>query len=134
VVQKLQRFTKEISMYKLIILIEELADTQGFEKDWPEFLKLAEAMPGLQRETTSWSEGMIYGNYQVTMIHELYFNDRDSLQRAMESTAGQAAGRLLQRITNGQMTLLFAHHLEDDLENIRAFREAQQSQGEDADH
>lgn len=121
-------------MYKLIILIEELADTQGFEKDWPEFLKLAEAMPGLQRETTSWSEGMIYGNYHVTMIHELYFNDRDSLQRAMESTAGQAAGRLLQRITNGQMTLLFAHHLEDDLENIRAFREAQQSQGEDADH
>ena len=51
----------------------------------------------------------------------------------MESSAGQAAGRMLQRITNGQMTLLFAHHLEDNLENIRAYREAQQSQGKNAD-
>jgi hypothetical protein len=81
-------------------------------------------MPGLRRETTSWSAGVIYGGIDVELIHELYFDNQEALQAAMESLPGQEAGRLLQRITGGQMTLLFAHHLEDDLENIQMHRES----------
>jgi uncharacterized protein (TIGR02118 family) len=110
-------------MYKLVILIEPIQDQITFQEQWPQFLRLAEAMPGLRRETTSWVNGVIYGQHPVGMIHELFFDSRESLQQAMESPTGQEAGRTLQRLTQGSMTLLFAQHQEDELENIRAYRE-----------
>ncbi|MFN2198138.1 MAG: EthD family reductase [Anaerolineales bacterium] len=111
-------------MHKLIILIESFADAHAFENLWPDFLARAEAMPGLRRETTSWPGGMIYGDVQIELIHELYFDSQEALKQAMESPPGQAAGQMLQRLTAGKMTLLIAHHLEDELENIRPYREA----------
>lgn len=111
-------------MYKLIILIESIPDTSEFESLWPQFLARAEAMPGLRRETTSWPSGVFYGEVPVALIHELYFDSQEALKQAMESPQGQAAGQMLQRLTTGKMTLLLAHHLEDELENIRPYREA----------
>ncbi len=55
---------------------------------------------------------MIYGDVQVALIHELYFDTQEALKQAMESPQGQAAGQMLQRLTAGRMTLLIAHHLE----------------------
>jgi len=74
------------------------------------------------------------GDTQAAFIHELYFDGREELERAMESPAGQAAGRILQQLTGGKMSLLFAQHLEDELENIRAHknvtaREADEKRG-----
>ena len=40
-------------MYKLVILIELSDAWQEAEERWPEFLSLAESMPGLLRESTS---------------------------------------------------------------------------------
>lgn len=108
-------------MYKLMILVKKIDDMEKFEQLWPGFLALAEAMPGLKRETTSWSSGLIFGDYQIALIHELYFDTQLELQQAMESSQGQEAGRMLQQVTGGQITLMLAHHLEDDLENIRSY-------------
>lgn len=118
-------------MHKLIIIITELPDPLSFEQGWPDFLTLAERMPGLRRETTSWPGKVLYGSLLVHMIHELYFDSQAALQAAMESPPGRAAGQLLQHLTDGRMILLFAHHLEDELENILPYREA--AAGEDLD-
>jgi len=108
-------------MYKLVILIEKIEDWPAFEDLWPQFLHQAEDMPGLRRETTSQVDTLIYGEGEIAFIHELYFDSRQEAHQAMASLHGEAAGRLLQTLTGGKMTLLFADHKEDDLENIRKF-------------
>jgi len=106
-------------MYKLVIIIERIEDLATFSNLWPQFLHQAESMPGLRRETTSQVDGLVYGEGEISMIHELYFDSRQEAHQAMASLHGQAAGRLLQTLTGGRLTLLFADHKEDDLENIR---------------
>ena len=107
-------------MYKLMILVHPLEDWLKFEEGWPEFLAAAESMPGLIRESTSRVDRMIHGHYAATLVHELYFESMDALKTAFNSPDGQETGQVLQRITNGQFTLLMAHHLEEELANLRA--------------
>ncbi len=110
-------------MFKLVILIEHPEDEAALDAAWPQFLHLAESMPGLRRETTSRVEQYLYGPGQVFLVHELYFDSLEAAQAAMASPPGRAAGRLLQIMTGGRMALFFAEHKEDDLENIRKFQE-----------
>lgn len=109
-------------MHKLVILIEEMEDPGIFEEGWPNFLHWAEQMPGLRGETTSRATHTLYGRYPLNLIHELYFDDARAAYRALESSQGQAAGQTLQTITGGRMTLLFAEHQEDSLDNIQRAR------------
>lgn len=109
-------------MVKLVILIESLDDWERFFSTWPEFLHLAEAMPGLLREASSRIEQIIYGDLKAVWMHELYFDSQQAAQRAIASMPGQAAGRLLQQMTGGRMALFFADTKEDNLENIRRYQ------------
>ncbi len=106
-------------MYKLLILIEPLGDWLKFEQDWPQFLAYAEKMPGLRREITSPVDRLLHGHYHVAMMHELYFDSMEAAKQAMASPEGVAAGQLLQTITGGRVTLLFADHLEDEPKNFQ---------------
>jgi uncharacterized protein (TIGR02118 family) len=106
-------------MYKLVILIEAMEDPTAFDEAWPAFLHLAESMPGLQRETFSRVEAVLYAHIRHASMHELYFNTLEEAQTAMASPCGREAGRLLQQITGGRVTLFLADHKEDNLENIR---------------
>ena len=110
-------------MYKMVILIEPQLDIMRFEEIWPKFLEHAEQMPGLIRETTSQVDRVLAGNCVAEKIHELYFESMEAALEAMASPEGQAAGAILQAITGSQMTLMLAHHLEDELENIKRYRE-----------
>jgi uncharacterized protein (TIGR02118 family) len=110
-------------MYKLVILIEPPADINAFESQWPEFLHLAEAMPGLRKEATSRVEQFLYGATPCYQIHELFFDTREAAEQGLASPSGQAAGRLLQQLTGGKMTLYFADHREDDLARIHRFKQ-----------
>ena len=109
-------------MYKLVILIEPQLDILRFEDSWPKFLEYAEKMPGLIRETTSRVDRVLAGNCMVEKVHELYFESMEAALEAMASPDGQAAGKILQAMTGGNMTLMLAHHLEDELENIKRYR------------
>ena len=60
----------------------------------------------------------MYGPAPVAMQHELYFDSLAAVQQAMASPAGREAGRLLQSLTGGHMSLFIADHKQDDLENI----------------
>jgi uncharacterized protein (TIGR02118 family) len=110
-------------MHKLVILIDRLEDEAALDDAWPQFLHLAESMPGLRRESTSRVEDYLYGPSPVALVHELYFDSLEAAQAAMTSPQGRAAGRLLQSMTGGRMALFFAEHKEDELENIRKFQE-----------
>ncbi|MBN1535662.1 MAG: EthD family reductase [Anaerolineales bacterium] len=106
-------------MFKLVILIEEMEDSQTFDDAWPKFLHLAESMPGLQRETFSRVEVVLFGSNRPGLVHELYFDSLEAARTAMASPSGKEAGRLLQQITGGRMTLFLADHKENSLENTR---------------
>jgi uncharacterized protein (TIGR02118 family) len=108
-----------LPMYKLIILIEPQADSERFESRWPEFLAAAERMPGLLRETTSRVDRVLYGKYLVERVHELYFESLKAAADAMGSPEGETAGQVLQEISGGAVSLLFADHTQDELSHIR---------------
>ena len=117
-------------MYKLIILISPEAEGPAFDDQWPQFLHQAESMPGLLREATIRVQHSLYGDLAASMLHELFFESQDALYKALASPQGQAAGQILQRITDGYVTLLVAEHKEDQIENLRKYR---QPEAEDAD-
>lgn len=106
-------------MYKLVILIEEMENSPAFNDAWPGFLRLAESMPGLQRETFSRVESVLFAHIRPSLMHELYFDSLDAARLAMASPTGREAGQRLQQITGGRVTLFLANHKEDSLENIR---------------
>lgn len=109
-------------MHKLVILIDTPPDDDRFDAGWPAFLQHAEQMPGLVRETTSRVTFVLYGDRQPSLIHELHFASRVSLEQAMQSEHGQQAGQVLQRITGGRFSLFFADHHEDSAENLARTR------------
>jgi uncharacterized protein (TIGR02118 family) len=109
-------------MYKLVILIESVIDWSAFDEAWPQFLHLVESMPALRREATCRVDAVLYGEYPVAFIHELYFDTLEDAHKAMASPQGRAAGKLLQEVTRGRMTLFFSDHKQDDIENIQKFK------------
>ena len=116
-------------MHKLVIMIHASENWQENEKEWPKFLHLVEDMPGLCREATSRIERFLYGEAQVVHMHELFFETQAEAEDAMASAQGRSAGALLQRMSDGHMTLFIADHKEDDLVNIRKYKSPDESQG-----
>lgn len=110
-------------MHKLIILIEQLDDEDQFDEMWPEFLHISEQMPGLVREATSRVDSVLFGEFKPMLQHELFFESLADIQKAMSSPEGITAGGILQHITAGQVNLFIADHKEDDIENIRRFKD-----------
>jgi hypothetical protein len=109
-------------MYKLVILIEQDLEDPLFQQNWPQFLHQAESMPGLRKEASSHVEYVIFGAYPYTLIHELYFDSLEDLQASMSSPAGREAGKLIQTISQGKVTILTAGHTEDAAENLARYR------------
>ena len=110
-------------MHKLMILIEDTVNQEEFEGGWPSFLKLVESLPGLRREATTNVENLVFGRFTYQIIHELFFDKMDDTRAAMSTEAGREAGKILQQITQGKLTILFADHKEDIPENILKYRE-----------
>ena len=101
-------------MYKLIALFTQPAEVEKFEMRWShEFVALAEKMPGLRRATVSRIEGGPAGPSPYQLIHEFFFDDKDTLLAAMTSPEGTAAARCLMDLAADNVTLMFAEHLEE---------------------
>jgi len=115
-------------MYKLVILIESMDDWQSFEAEWPKFLHLAESMPDLIKESISQIDRFLFGNKSYIKMYELFFDSKEKAEKALSSSVGQEAGRLLQNMTQGKMMLFIAKHQEDDLTNIRKYKKITQNE------
>jgi hypothetical protein len=116
-------------MHKLIILIGPVSETPEFSEGWPEFLHHAEDMPGLIREATIRVQATLFGDQDIRMIHELFFESIEALKVALAAPSGRMAGYILQQITGGKLTLLTAEHKEDDIENLRKYKEGKSDAG-----
>lgn len=116
-------------MVKLVILIEPLDDPGQFEAGWPQFLRHAEAMPGLQREATSRVDAILFGKASYIMMHELFFTSLAEAEQAMSSSQGKIAGKILQQITGGNLVLFFADYKEDTIENLRQYQRGKRAPG-----
>lgn len=108
-----------IMSYQLIILIPLSVEIQSFDEGWPEFLKTAEKMPGLIQESVSRIDNSIYGPNQLRRIYSFTFKDRSSLEQALLSPPGEKAGKLLHKITKGNMILLGGEYKQDSLEDSK---------------
>ena len=110
-------------MYKLMIIIPADIEDPMLKARWPDFLRAAESMPGLLREANARVVTSLFGDQQINMVHELFFETLIVLQEAMQSPDGLIAGQIIQDLTQGQMTLLVAEHREDDIENLRSYQQ-----------
>lgn len=106
-------------MYKLVILIEPQNHSAEFDGRWPEFLAAAERLPGLRGEVTSHVDRVLSGAMSAHLIHELHFESLKAAGMAMASAEGQAAGAVLQEITEGKVTLMLGDHAKDDLAHMK---------------
>ena len=111
------------TMYKLMIIIPSTIADPALDSGWPDFLHAVESMPGLRREATVRVSACLYGEQEIGIFHELFFDTLADLQDAMGSPEGLAAGQMIQQLTRGQMTLLIAEHREDDIENLQKYRQ-----------
>jgi len=103
-------------MHKLVVVLRSGEAGAALEQGWGErFVPRAERMPGLRKVVVSRPVGAPGGEVQVVLLHELFFDDLESLRSAMVSPEGQAAGRALMDLAPGQVELFFAEHLEMDL-------------------
>lgn len=105
--------------YQLLILIPITVEIQSFDEGWPEFLKAAESMPGLIKESVCRIDNCIYGQNFLRRIYSFSFEDQDSLKNALTSPPGEKAGNVLHRITQGNMILLSGEFKEDTLTNFQ---------------
>lgn len=109
-------------MHKIVILIEPSQEWLANENKWPDFLHLAESMPGLRREAISSITRFLGGQTPFVQMHELFFDSLAEAEQALSSPQGKAAGRVLREITGGRMTLFLADHKEDSLDHIHAYQ------------
>jgi len=101
-------------MHKLMILFKRSADSLDVEIRWSnEFVKQAEAMPGLRRVSVSRVVGGPSGEVDLQMVHEFYFDDLQALQQALASPEGQIAGKALMSFAAEHVTICFAEHMEE---------------------
>jgi uncharacterized protein (TIGR02118 family) len=105
-------------MHKLVILIHRSPQAETLERRWSDgFVPAAERLPGLRRVVVTRPVGAPASAPRFQLIHELFFDDLDSLQAAMTSPDGQAAGRALMEFASAEAELFFAEHLEMALES-----------------
>lgn len=102
-------------MHKLSLIFKRPVDQVGFESRWSqEFVPKAEAMPGLRRVAVSRVYGSPSEDVDLMLMHEFFFDDAESLRRAMASPQGQTAGKTLMAIAADFVTICFAEHMEED--------------------
>ena len=108
-------------MYQLIILLPTGLDLHSFDEGWPQFLDIAEQMPGLIQESITRFDQILYGSETIQRIYTFSFHDKKSLENALVSEQGQKAGNLLHFLSGGNITILTGDHQSDTLDRIQSY-------------
>src|SRR3972149_6526136 len=106
------------AMHKLVVVLRGAAQSEWLGRHWSDdFVPLGEKMPGLRRGFVGGGPGgPPSAPADVLLLHEFVFDDLASLQAAMTSAEGQAAGQALMRFAGKRAELFFAEHHEMSLE------------------
>ncbi len=96
-----------------MVCFRPLADAQAFETAYQDFLVAVERMPAYQRKQVVHVVASPLGQPPYARVLELYYADRDTLEDAMRTPQGQAAGALLARFGAGGVDILFGEVYEE---------------------
>jgi uncharacterized protein (TIGR02118 family) len=102
-------------MVKFTILFRKPLPTKQefFENTYQDFLALVERMPLIQRRQVNHILGSPAGASPYTRVLEVYFEDYDKLQEALNSPAGQEAGAELYKLGAPNFVMFFAEVFEE---------------------
>lgn len=96
-------------MVKLVALYKKPDDPGAFDKHYFEIhTPLAAKMPGLRRMEIAKVNGELMGQIGLHLIAELYFDDQEAGNAAMQSPEGRAAGKDLMGFAGKYVTLCWA--------------------------
>jgi uncharacterized protein (TIGR02118 family) len=99
----------DLFMIKLIALYREPADIQAFEDHYTEkHTPLIQKMPGLKKLEVSRVNNALAGDARYYLIASMYFENEDTLNAALASPEGKAAGKDLMDFAAGIVSLLVA--------------------------
>jgi uncharacterized protein (TIGR02118 family) len=96
-------------MIKLLIFFRRPKDTEAFEQHFSTtHVPLIASMPNVKRTAVMRVIGAPTGDAVYHLIHEVYFDDMQSCNLALNSDAGRAAGSDLMSWAKDIVTLMFA--------------------------
>lgn len=96
-------------MVKLIALYRTPENTEAFESHYFDIhTPLVKKWPGLKRLEVVKITGAPIGEPKHFLIAEMYFDDGDSMQRALASAEGKATARDLMEFAGNLVTMFFA--------------------------
>jgi uncharacterized protein (TIGR02118 family) len=96
-------------MIKLIIFFRKPASVNDFETHFSNtHVPLIAAMPGVARTTVTRAIGAPRGEPLFHLIHEVYFDDLQACNAALNSEPGRTAGADLMVWCKETVTLMFA--------------------------
>src|SRR5262245_54839429 len=82
-------------MVKFVILFQTPDDLDSFEYGYNNFLAAVERMPDIRRRQVNAIIGDPNGRNRLYRVLEVYFDDYESMNKALNSADGQKAGREL---------------------------------------
>ena len=104
-------------MVKLVILYRQPANEEAFEIGYVRSLALLEEMPGIVRQQANMVLGSPEGRSPYYRILELYFESYETLDAALRTPQGVAAGRLLMTYAGDLVEVIFADVFEEFFES-----------------
>jgi uncharacterized protein (TIGR02118 family) len=100
-------------MVKLVALYRRPADAQAFDRSYFEtHIPLVKKIPGLQRVEVSRITGAPRGEPDFYLIAEMYFPDRQTMEKGMASPENAEAGKNLMSFARGLVTFAFAEEVQ----------------------
>lgn len=101
-------------MWKFMVLFRSpTGDAEQFENTYNDFLALVERMPAIERRQVVHIAGSPVGVPAYTRALELYFQSREQMESSLLSSAGQEAGKELNRFPPGSFDVMFAEVYEE---------------------
>lgn len=101
-------------MVKFMILFAKPENPTEFEDVYNDFFSLVERMPDIARRQVVDVLGSPIGETRLFRILEVYFEDRETMEAALRSKAGQEAGGELRRLKPGSFEMVFAELYEEE--------------------
>lgn len=99
-------------MHKIVVLYPKPKDTKSFDEHYQNVhLNLVKKIPNLKEVRIGKVYGSPSGEYDYYLIAELYFENRQDLENALNSKEMREAARDAMKLSEGKMKVLFAEEI-----------------------